>query len=174
MALVIVETLADTPLTPENPTETDYQILDCLGARMGTWQYSLLSRDRLRMLCVFEAPDAESVRESYRRAGGTFDRIWSAQRVPPAAPPQPKGVPLTVIESIYPEDFTPEQWQVAHDALQTLDPEQGVAWVKSYLSLGHSRGFSELQAPNTEVVEAAYQQVGLPFSWVWSANVIQP
>jgi hypothetical protein len=126
MSLVIVETLADKPLTPENPTETDYQILDCLGARMGTWQYSLLSSDRLRMLCVLEAPDAEAVRESYAKAGEAFDRIWSAQRLTPAEPPQPNRVRLMVIESTYPAALTPERWQANHDSLQAYFVEQRV------------------------------------------------
>lgn len=173
MSLVIVETLADAPLTPENPTDTDYQILDCLGARMGTWQYSLLSSDRLRMLCVFEAPDAESVRESYAKAGGAFDRIWSAQRVMPAAPPQANGATLQVIESVYPAALTPDQWQTTHDSLQAYFVEQGVEWVKSYLSLNYSRGFSELHVSDAEAVEAGYRQVGVPFHRVWSAKVIQ-
>jgi hypothetical protein len=174
MSLVIVETLADTPLTPENPTETDYQILDCLGARMGTWQYSLLSSDRLRMLCVFEAPDAESVRESYAKAGGAFDRIWSAQQVTPTAPPQANGATLQVIESVYPEAVTPDQWQATQDSLQAYYAEQeGVEWVKSYLSLNRTRGFCELYAPDTDVIQAGYQQVGVPFHRVWSARVIQ-
>lgn len=173
MSLVIVETLADQPLTPENPTETDYKILDCLGARLGTWQYSLLSSDRLRMLCVFEAPDAEAVRESYHRAGGAFDRIWSAQRLTPAQPPQPNGAMLQVIESVYPTALTPDQWQTHHDSLQAYFVEHGVEWVKSYLSLNHTRGFYELHAPDGEIIQAAYRQVGIPFVRAWSAKVIQ-
>jgi hypothetical protein len=173
MSIVIVETLANTPLTPENPTATDYQILDCLGARMGTWQYSLLSGDRLRMLCVFEAPDAESVRESYAKAGGAFDRIWSAQRLTPAQPPQTNGTPLMVVESVYPEALTPDQWQANQDSLQAYFVGKGVEWVKSYLSLNRTRGFCELYAPDAEVIQTAYRQVGVPFHRVWSAKVIQ-
>jgi hypothetical protein len=174
MSTVVVETLSTTPLTPENPTETDYQILDCLGARLGTWQYSLLSSDRLRMLCVFEAPDAESVRESYTKAGGAFDRIWSAHRTMPASPPQASGTPLTVVESIYPKGFTADQWQATQAALQSGWAEAEVAWVKSYIALNHSRGFGELHASDAEAIQAAYRYLEIPLSRVWSAKVIQP
>ncbi|WP_035991389.1 nickel-binding protein [Leptolyngbya sp. KIOST-1] len=174
MSLIVVETLADAPLTPENPTETDYKILDCLGARLGTWQYSLLSSDRLRMLCVFEAPDAEAVRESYHRAGGAFDRIWSAQRMAPATPSQANGATLQVIESVYSPALTLDQWQATHDSLQAyFAGQEGVEWVKSYLSLNRIRGFCELYAPDTEVIQAGYRQAGGPFHRVWSAKVIQ-
>jgi hypothetical protein len=40
---------------------------------------SYLSTDRLRMVCEFEATDAESVRQSYRSAGVRFDRAWPAE-----------------------------------------------------------------------------------------------
>jgi hypothetical protein len=37
-----------------------------------------LSTDRRRMVCEFEAPDAEAVRTSYRSAGVGFERVWPA------------------------------------------------------------------------------------------------
>ncbi|MGZ7033036.1 MAG: nickel-binding protein, partial [Thermoanaerobaculia bacterium] len=45
------------------------------GAR---WMRSYLSLDRKRIICEFEAADAEKVRESYRSAGVNFERVWSA------------------------------------------------------------------------------------------------
>jgi len=35
-----------------------------------------VSADRSRGLCVFEAPDAESVRIAHRSANVDFDRVW--------------------------------------------------------------------------------------------------
>jgi hypothetical protein len=31
------------------------------------------------MICEFEAPDAESVRQSMRSADVTFDRVWTSE-----------------------------------------------------------------------------------------------
>ncbi|MBZ0252845.1 MAG: DUF4242 domain-containing protein, partial [Candidatus Methylomirabilis sp.] len=39
---------------------------------------SYVSPDRLRMICLFEAPDAESVRIANRKAGLPVDRVWTA------------------------------------------------------------------------------------------------
>jgi hypothetical protein len=39
---------------------------------------SYLSKDRMRMICEFEAGDAEQIRESARSAGVPFDRCWPA------------------------------------------------------------------------------------------------
>jgi hypothetical protein len=41
------------------------------------WRRSLLSADRLRMVCQYDAPDAESVRKVQREAGNGFDRVWA-------------------------------------------------------------------------------------------------
>ena len=43
-----------------------------------TWMRSYLSNDRRRMVCHFEAADAEAARESYRAAGVKFERVWAA------------------------------------------------------------------------------------------------
>ena len=39
---------------------------------------SYFSRDRKRMICIYEAPDAESVRRVNRQAKMPFDSVWSA------------------------------------------------------------------------------------------------
>ena len=44
-----------------------------------SWKRSLLSNDRRRMVCEYEAPDAETVRKVQREAGLPFDRIYPAE-----------------------------------------------------------------------------------------------
>jgi len=39
---------------------------------------SYLALDRKRLICEFEAADAEQVRDSYRSAGVSFDHCWTA------------------------------------------------------------------------------------------------
>jgi hypothetical protein len=39
---------------------------------------SYIAPDRQRMICVYEAADAESVRIANRQAGAPFDRVWTA------------------------------------------------------------------------------------------------
>jgi hypothetical protein len=41
---------------------------------------SHLSMDGLRMICLYQAPDAESVRLAQRRAGLPPDRVWAVRR----------------------------------------------------------------------------------------------
>ena len=38
-----------------------------------------VARSRRRIVCEFDAVDAETVREAYRNAGVPFARIWAAE-----------------------------------------------------------------------------------------------
>jgi hypothetical protein len=48
----------------------------CLAAYQATWKRSLISADRKRMVCEYEAADAETLRRIQREAGAQFDRVW--------------------------------------------------------------------------------------------------
>ena len=54
---------------------------DRLEERHATWVTSYFSLDRRRRICVFDAKDAEAVRQAYRMSGVKFDRVWSAEQI---------------------------------------------------------------------------------------------
>lgn len=76
MAHLIVESTFSTPLTDEEHDRAAKRLDPCLEAHGAKWMRSYLSTDRLRMVCEFEAADAEAVRSSYRSAGERFERVW--------------------------------------------------------------------------------------------------
>jgi hypothetical protein len=78
MARVMVEQAFAEPLTDERYGQLSKQLDPCLEIRNGTWRRSMLSKDRLRLVCEFEAPDAESVREALRMAKVPHERVWAA------------------------------------------------------------------------------------------------
>ena len=78
MTFLILEKEFDPPLSPEQHDEEARQAEPCLEARGVRWIRSYLSTDRRRMICEFEAADAEQIRESARTAGIPFDRCWPA------------------------------------------------------------------------------------------------
>ena len=51
----------------------------CLEQRRVKFIRSYFSKDRRRMICEYEAPDAEAVREVQRTASMPFERIWAAE-----------------------------------------------------------------------------------------------
>ncbi len=78
MAVLVLEQTFTDPISAEELNATAKRVDRCLEQHGARWMRSYLSKDRLRLICEFEAPDAEQVRASYRSAGVTFDRCWTA------------------------------------------------------------------------------------------------
>jgi Protein of unknown function (DUF4242) len=78
MARVMVEQVFTEPFTDERYAAAAKELDPCMEVRNGAWRRSSLSKDKLRLVCEFEAPDAESVREAFRNSGVAFERIWTA------------------------------------------------------------------------------------------------
>lgn len=79
MASIIVEYSFAEAMPDETLSTMAARLDECLQIRNGAWVRSSLSSDRKRMICEFEAPDAESVRDALRSARQSFDRVWPAQ-----------------------------------------------------------------------------------------------
>jgi hypothetical protein len=78
---MIVETVYDPPATEEELDAKASKLEPCLEGRGVRWVRSYMSVDRKRRVCVFEAPDADAVRASYRSAGVKFERVWPAEEI---------------------------------------------------------------------------------------------
>jgi uncharacterized protein DUF4242 len=78
MARVMTELVFKEPLTDERSAAIAKKLDSCLEVRNGAWRRSSVSIDRLRMVCEFEAPDAESVRQAYRASETPYERVWTA------------------------------------------------------------------------------------------------
>lgn len=78
MAVLVLEQKFETPVSPEELNDAAKRLDKCLEAYGARWMRSYLSKDRKRMICEFEAADAEQVRSSYRSAGINFDNCWTA------------------------------------------------------------------------------------------------
>ncbi|HEY2748842.1 MAG TPA: nickel-binding protein, partial [Polyangia bacterium] len=81
MAKIIVETTFDPPISEAEFDAMADRVMPCLDERAATWVTSYFATDRRRRVCVFEANDAESVRQAYRMSGVKFDRVWAADQI---------------------------------------------------------------------------------------------
>jgi hypothetical protein len=81
MPHIIVEYVFDPPMTEEDFDAMAEKLDPCLEARGVTWAASYVAQDRRRRICIFEAVDAQSVREAYRSAGVGFERAWAADAI---------------------------------------------------------------------------------------------
>jgi hypothetical protein len=78
---IIVEYTFDPPITDDEWDAQAERVSECLDVRNVKWVRSYMSLDRRRRICIFEAADAEAVREAYRRGKAKFERVWSAELI---------------------------------------------------------------------------------------------
>ncbi|CAM3312932.1 nickel-binding protein [Halomonas lysinitropha] len=65
----------------------------CLQNHRVRFVRTLFSRDAKRMLCLYRAPDAESVRLAQHQAGMPLERVWAFQTILPGLPVDSTPVP---------------------------------------------------------------------------------
>ncbi|CAG9181255.1 hypothetical protein LMG23992_04459 [Cupriavidus laharis] len=76
MSRIVVERSFATPQSDEDMKVVADRERPCLALYNVAWKRSLVSADRMRMVCEYEAPDAETVRKIQREAAASFDRVW--------------------------------------------------------------------------------------------------
>lgn len=78
MEQIIVERSFDEAVEFEALQARAQKVSWCLDQHRIRFLRSYLSSDKKRMICVYEAPDAESVRIANRQAELPFDCVWTA------------------------------------------------------------------------------------------------
>ena len=76
MSRIVVERNFATPQSDEDMKRVADRERPCLAVYNVTWKRSLIAADRKRMVCEYEAADAETVRKIQREAAAEFDRVW--------------------------------------------------------------------------------------------------
>ncbi|WP_163557359.1 DUF4242 domain-containing protein [Halomonas sp. NO4] len=87
-ANVLVERHFEAPVTVEAIQQIEDAGAACLDNHRVRFVRSFFARNRQRMVCLYRAPDAESVRLAQRQAGMPMTRVWAFHAVPP---PHPTG-----------------------------------------------------------------------------------
>lgn len=169
MTLVVVETVTEAPITLDRLGDEGERVFPCLTARDAQWQYSLLSSDRHRMICRFDAPDAESVRASYRKAKVDFSRIWAVEEytAPSLAPPTSQRWVLEGLRS----PMTEADWTTLHQRLLQW-PQQEGQWLTACLTSDRSQLFCEFTAETATAVPKLDALVPDLLERLWLADVL--
>lgn len=87
METVVVERLLSEPRAFESLDAVQRRASACFNLRGVRPVRSYFSRDGRRLICIYEAPDAEAVRQANRAAGLDFDNVWTAQEFMPSSAP---------------------------------------------------------------------------------------
>ncbi len=82
-ANVVVERSFPEPVSLEAIQAIEDGHAWCLEAHHVRFSRTAFSADRRRMICLYQAPDAESVRLAQREAGMPLERVWAFQHLCP-------------------------------------------------------------------------------------------
>lgn len=79
MELVVVERVYEQPFTDEQAEALKRQAGPCFEMRRIKHLKMLRSKDGLRAICLYAAPDAATVREAHEQGAFPYARIWSVE-----------------------------------------------------------------------------------------------
>ena len=77
MELIVVERIFERPITDQEVIEAVRRASPCLALRRIKRVQTILSKDRLRSVCLYEAPDASVVRDVHDQERMPYVKIWS-------------------------------------------------------------------------------------------------
>lgn len=171
MTLVLVERRFRQPVEFEEIQKLEDEGSWCLDAHKVRFIRTFFSRDRRRMLCLYEAPDAEAVRHAEDQARVPYDRAWTCMRLQGTGGIQKAAGEIIVVERAFASPVTAE---FVTNALQhagwCLDAHHAT-YLESYLAGDGKRMVCVFGAPDAEAVRLANQQGKVPYTEVWTASV---
>jgi hypothetical protein len=173
MSVVVVERSFDEPVAFESLQAAEDSKAACLEAYGVRFKRSYFSRDRRRMICLYEAPDAESVRFLQEKAGLPFDRVWTARAFSHHEASEPYDDAVVVERELEaPLDEAGVRAAVARGA--GCYELYGCRIVWTYLSQDGHRAACVYGGPDAESVRQVQRQTGVPFERAWPATVHEP
>jgi hypothetical protein len=172
MSTVVVERSFDQPVAFEDIQAIEERGAWCLEAHGVRFERTYFSGDRRRMICVYEAPDAESVRLAQRRAGMPFGPVWPAHLVRHGIG-EADGDTI-VVERVFPQPVDEPGLRAAAANASWCLGTWGARLELSYLSPDGHRCLCVFTAADAEAVRQAQKTSGLPFEAAWPATVHEP
>ena len=92
MEIVVVERRLSEPRAVSEFTQRERCNAACFELHRVRPVRRYFSKDRTRLICIYEAPDAEAVRQANRTAGLPFDCVWTAEEsLAPRGPSAQEG-----------------------------------------------------------------------------------
>ena len=77
MSMIVVERVFEEAQDVMELNALEEKNVSCLESRDVHFVRSIVTLDKKRLFCIYEAPDTESVREAQREAGLPFVRAWA-------------------------------------------------------------------------------------------------
>jgi hypothetical protein len=172
MSVVVVERSFPEPVEFETIQAIEDRGAWCLEAHGVRFLRTYFSRDRRRMICLYEAKDAESVRLAQREAGVPFEAAWAARVVRhPAAEPVSDDV---LVERTLAQPMDEDAIRDAAERGAWCLEQHGCRIVWSYLSPDGRKAACVFGGPDAESVRQTQKRTRMPFDRAWPATVHDP
>ena len=172
MELVLVERRFDQPVEFEDIQSLEDAGSWCLELHGVRFIKTFFSRDRRRMLCLYEAPDAEAVRLAESQAKVPYERAWTCMHlVGDSMRSETSSAQYIVAERRFIDPVKPEFVSVAlQKAGWCLDLHRA-EYIESFLGHDGLRMVCLFRAPDAEAVRQANRKAGVPYTQIWRASV---
>lgn len=172
MSVVVVERSFPQPVTFEDIQAIEDRRAWCLEASGVRFLRTYFSRDRRRMICLYEAPDADTVRLVQEEAGLPCKRAWASRILRhPVAEPQGDAI---VVERTFEEPMDEDMLREAAARGAWCLEQYGCRIVWTYLGGDGKRALCVFAGPDAESVRQTQRHAGMPFDGVWPASVHEP
>jgi hypothetical protein len=76
--IILEQRFEGRPFDVERFNAAQQRNAPCLRVHGVQHTVSYVTRDGLRLICVFDAPDAEAVRQAARQLGYQYESVWPA------------------------------------------------------------------------------------------------
>ena len=167
---VILEREFDPRLSPDGFRRMAEDSVGCLSMYRIEWQESMLAADGTRLLCRFQAPDAESVRQVARDPRVQNRVAW----IGTVHDTGRDGDATVVVARRFEEPTTVEAMQAIEDAGAWCLEQRQVTFLRTFFSIDRRRMLCLYQAPDAESVRQAQREAGMPVERVWACRAFNP
>jgi hypothetical protein len=170
MENVILQRKFDPGLSHDDFAAMAAYAAGCIGLYRAEWRESFLSEDGLRLVCWFQAPDSESIRQLSRGDGSNERIAWSGTVHDSDVE---DGVEV-VVERSFDAPASMEELQAREDAAAWCLNQHRVKFIRSLFSSDRLRMICLYNAPDAESVRVAQIQAGMPVERVWACRHYTP
>jgi Nickel responsive protein SCO4226-like len=168
VSTVIVERVFPEPVSEDDVRAGEDRAAGCYQDHQVRYLRTYVARDLKRMVCVYEAPDAESVRIVQEKARLPYEKLWSANAIRyEGADAEGDSI---VVERTLAEAFDEAMTRDRAAQSASCFDEWGCRIVWSYLALDGRRCICVFTAPDAESVRQSQQRAGLPYVRSWPAT----
>jgi hypothetical protein len=171
MARIVVERIFPAPVDVAALRIAARDDAGCLARHDAQYLYGYLGPDLQRMICFFEAPDAESVRIANRQSGMPFECAYTATVHEPPTGLAPASAARAgtdvLVERTFPAPVAFADVQALENEGAWCLGEHGVSFVRTYFANDRQRMLCRYRAPDAESVRIVNRRLSLPFDAVW-------